>query len=183
MNEDREPQQRVVIVNGPAGVGKTTIGRLLAARAANGVCIHGDALADFIVTRVAGSVEQGLAYVNGATLAANYLRAGYDLVVFEYCFEHPRHVQRFLDAYNAAAPVSLFTLWAPLELVQERERARDGPRRLGDRVEACYRSMHANLDGLGRVLDNLDAPERIAETLDGLSLSGGGLCLAAEIRA
>ena len=61
MNEDREPQQRVVIVNGPAGVGKTTIGRLLAARAANGVCIHGDALADFIVTRVAGSVEQGLA--------------------------------------------------------------------------------------------------------------------------
>ena len=101
--------------------------------------------------------------VNGATLAANYLPRGIRLVVFEYCFEHPRHGQRFLDAYNAAAPVSLFTLWAPLELVQERERGRDGPRRLGDRVEACYRSMHANLDGLGRVLDNLDAPERIAE--------------------
>jgi predicted ABC-type ATPase len=84
------------MVNGPAGVGKTTIGRLLAARAANGVCIHGDALADFIVTRVDGSVRQGLGCVNGATIAANYVRAGYDLVGFEYVFEHPRHVQRFL---------------------------------------------------------------------------------------
>ena len=173
MNADRGSPQRVVIVNGPAGVGKTTIGRLLAARAANGVCIHGDALSDFIVTRVAGSVEQGLGYVNGATIAANYLRAGYGLVVFEYCFEHPRHVQRFLDAYDAAAPVSLFTLWAPLELLQQREGSRDGRRRLGDRVEACYRSMQANLDGLGHVLENLDAPERIAETLDELSLAGG----------
>jgi hypothetical protein len=34
---------RVVVVNGPAGVGKTTVGRLLAARARNGVCIEGDA--------------------------------------------------------------------------------------------------------------------------------------------
>ena len=103
-----ESGQRVVILNGPPGVGKTTIGRLLAARAANGACIGGDALAGFIVTRVAGSVDQGPGYVNGATIAANYLRAGYDLVVFEYSFEHPRHVHRFLEAYDEAAPVSLF---------------------------------------------------------------------------
>jgi len=45
-----ESGQRVVILNGPPGVGKTTIGRLLAARAANGACIGGDALAGFIVT-------------------------------------------------------------------------------------------------------------------------------------
>jgi predicted ABC-type ATPase len=46
-----DTRQRVVINNGPSGVGKTTIGRLLAARVTNGVCIHGDALAGFIVAR------------------------------------------------------------------------------------------------------------------------------------
>lgn len=152
--------QRVIIVNGPAGVGKTTIAHRLAARVANAACIHGDALADFIVSRIPGQVEQGLGYVNGATIASNYIRAGYDLVVFDYCFEHPRHIQRFLDAYDGAAPASLFTLWAPLDLVQERERARTGRRRLGTRVEACYRSMAANLDELGEVVENLDDPER-----------------------
>lgn len=39
------------MLNGPSGVGKSTIARLLAGRVANGACIHGDALADFIVTR------------------------------------------------------------------------------------------------------------------------------------
>ena len=34
-------------------------------------------------TREDEAVELGLAYVNGATLAANYIRAGYELVVFE----------------------------------------------------------------------------------------------------
>src|SRR6185437_4321059 len=158
--------QRVVILNGPAGVGKTTIGRLLAARSANGVCIHGDVLADFIVTREDEAVELGLAYVNGATLAANSIRAGYELVVFEYCFEAARHVQRFLDAYDAEAPVSMFTLWAPLETIVERAGRRVDRRPLGDRVEACYRSMESNLAELGEVVDNLAAPEDVAAALD-----------------
>ncbi|HEX3331571.1 MAG TPA: AAA family ATPase [Gaiellales bacterium] len=161
--------QRVVILNGPAGVGKTTIARLLAARSANGVCIHGDALSDFIVTRDDLAVELGLAYVNGATLAANSIRAGYELVVFEYCFEAARHVRRFLDAYDAEAPVSMFTLWAPLGTVVEREGRRVDRRPLGDRVEACYRSMESNLAELGEVVDNLAAPEDVAARLDALS--------------
>jgi hypothetical protein len=124
--DPRRPPQRVVILNGPAGVGKTAIGRRLAGRDANGVCIEGDALAGFIVNRTPGAVRQGLGYVNGATLAANYIRGGYDLVVFEYCFEERRHVQCFFDAYAAPAAVFLFTLWAPLAIVEQRERARDG---------------------------------------------------------
>jgi predicted kinase len=162
-------QQRVVIVNGPAGVGKTTVAGLLARRARNGVCIHGDALADFIVTRVDGAVETGLGYVNGATIAANFVRAGYDLVVFEYCLESPAHVRRFLDAYAAAAPVSLFTLWAPFDVVVEREQDRVGRPPLGARVEACYRSIESNLGELGHVVQNVGPPEEVAAVIDELS--------------
>ena len=157
---------RVVILNGPAGVGKTTVGRLLAARARNGVCIEGDALAGFIVTRDLAAVRTGMGYENGATLAANFVRAGYDLVVFEYCFEQPAHLSRFLDAYDGPAPVSVFTLWAPLAVVQARETSRAGRDPLGDRVAACHRTMERHLAGLGEVVA-ADAPAaEIAELLD-----------------
>ena len=161
--------QRVVIVNGPAGVGKTTVGRLLAARVANGVCIHGDALAEFVVTRVDGAVETGLGDANGATIAANYVRAGYELVVFDYCFESHAHVRRFLDVYDAPAPVTLFTLWAPLGVVAEREQGRVGRPPLGERVEECYRTMESNLADLGRVVENAGPPDEVAAVLDELS--------------
>ena len=122
------------------------------------------------MTRDDLAVELGLAYVNGATLAANSIRAGYELVVFEYCFEAARHVQRFLDAYDAEAPVSMFTLWAPLGTVVERAGRRvDQFGRSDDRVEACYRSMESNLAELGEVVDNLAAPEDVAARLDALS--------------
>ncbi len=165
---------RVVIVNGPPGVGKSTVGRLLAARAAAGACVHGDALRDFVVTRTP-HVAGGLGFANGAAVAANFVRAGYELVVFEYCFEHPRHVARFLDAYAAPGPVHLVTLWAPLGVVRARERDRPGRRRLAGRVEEAYRAMADELDGLGTTVDACDAPALVAARIDALTAGGGAL--------
>jgi chloramphenicol 3-O-phosphotransferase len=164
----------VVILNGPPGVGKTTVGRLLAGRAAAGACVHGDALREFPVTRTP-HVERGLGYVNGATVAANLLRGGYELVVFDYCFEHPRHVSRFLAAYAGAAPVHLVTLWAPLGVVRARERDRPGRRRLGRRVEEAYAAMAAELAGLGTAVDATDPPTMLAARIDALTAAGGAL--------
>jgi chloramphenicol 3-O-phosphotransferase len=160
---------RVVVVNGPPGVGKTTVARLLAARAANGVCISGDTLADFIVRRRDGDVRLGLGYESGALLAANYLDAGYELVVFEYCFERADHIERFRSAYSGAAPVSVFTLWAPLHVVCEREAQRPDRRRLGDRVRECWETMRAHLAELGEVVENDADPAEVAERLDRLA--------------
>jgi 2-phosphoglycerate kinase len=47
----------VVLLNGPAGAGKTTVGRKLAAGARNGVCVHGDDLKGFVVSRDLATVE------------------------------------------------------------------------------------------------------------------------------
>jgi predicted kinase len=163
-----------VILNGPPGVGKTTVGRLLAARVRNGVCIEGDALAGFIVTRDPEAVSTGMGYENGATLAANFVRAGYDMVVFEYCFEEPAHVRRFLDAYDGAAPVALFTLWAPLAVVRERESGRAGRPPLGERVAACHAAMERRLDELGEIVDTGVAPAEAAELIDRRSRAAAG---------
>ncbi|HRW05048.1 MAG TPA: AAA family ATPase, partial [Caldilineaceae bacterium] len=114
---------RIILLNGPAGVGKTTVGRALAATAANGVCIHGDDLKHFIVTQQPGQVAAGLAYQNAASVARNFAGGGYELIVVEFVFEHPRHVARFCTALATdSIPIHLFTLWAPLELVLQRER-------------------------------------------------------------
>ena len=139
------PGARVVLFNGPPGAGKTTVGRALAALVPNGACIHGDCLKAFVVTRVEGAVESGLGYKNGAVVAATFVAAGYDLVVFEYVFERPEAVSRFLAAFHAPAPVYLFTLWAPLDVVVAREQGRLGREPLGPRVAQSCRAIEAHL--------------------------------------
>lgn len=164
------PSPRVVILNGPAGVGKTTTARALAETVANGACIHGDELRDFIVAREDGAVSTGLGYRNGASVAQNFVDAGYELVVFEYVFETARGIEEFRQAYRSSVPVHFFTLWAPLEIVLEREASwtrRQQRQPLGERVEACYQKMQPNLGTLGSVVptDELEVSEVVADIL------------------
>ena len=88
-------------------------------------------------------------------------------------FEKPRHVQRFLGAYAAPAPVFLFTLWAPLAVVERRERERKHRSRLGARVAACHLAMEQRLAELGEVIENVTAPAEVAAKIDRRSLAGG----------
>lgn len=142
----------VVVLNGPAGVGKTTTGRRLAAAVPNGVCIRGDALRSFVVTREPAR-PSGLAYAGSATLAGLYLRAGYQRVVVEFVFEGPEHLDRFTRALPAGVGTTVFTLWAPLEVVTAREAARPDRERLGGRVAECWQTMAGRLDQLGQRID------------------------------
>jgi chloramphenicol 3-O-phosphotransferase len=150
---DHQTVPRIVLLNGPAGVGKTTVGERVAGGARNGVCIHGDDLKNFVVSRQDGTVASGLSYVGGAALTEVYLEAGYDLVVFEFVFERPAHVARFRAGLRTGHPVAMVTLWAPLEVVVEREHGRPGRERLGERVRSCWETLHEHLPRLGTVVD------------------------------
>jgi predicted kinase len=144
--------QVVIVVNGPAGVGKTTTARLLAAGVPDGVCIAGDALKEFIVTR-SPDRPTGVAYAAAGALAGAYLAAGYQRIVIDYVFEEPAHLRRFTQALGPAVPVRVFTLWAPLPVVLDREAHRPGRDRLGSRVAECWGVLAAHLDGLGVLVD------------------------------
>lgn len=150
--------RQVVLLTGPAAVGKTTIGRRLAATSRNGVCIHGDDLRRMVVTREPGLVRQGLSYVGAAALTDVFLDAGYELVVFEFAFAAPRHVERFRRALRTGVAPRLVTLWAPLSVTLARDRARAVAARLGDdAVIASWAQLEAHLSELGTVVD-ADAP-------------------------
>lgn len=72
MSQGRETEaRRIVLLNGPAGAGKSTLGRRLAATSRNGACVHGDYLKRFVVARESGTVrESGTADRASATSAA-----------------------------------------------------------------------------------------------------------------
>jgi hypothetical protein len=131
----------VIVLNGPSGVGKTTAGRILAARVANGACVHGDALRDFVVSRVDDEVQLGLGYVNAASVAANFVHAGYERVVVDYVFEEQRHLTRFVDAFEVDCDLHVVTLSS-------------------DRVEG-------SVAGLGTVVDASGlTPEQVADAVE-----------------
>ncbi len=159
--------QQVIILNGPAGVGKTTIGRLIAAKFQNGVCISGDALKAFIIHRTA-SVKGRLGYKNGASLVNNFIDAGYEMVVFEYVFPARKHVEYFKEVLQPTVPlnVNVFTLWAELATVQAREAKRSGRSPLHERVVECYREMEPKLAEFGTIINTENfSPQDIADRI------------------
>lgn len=143
--------RQVIILNGPAGVGKTTVGKLLAQRAENGVCISGDALKNFVVRRT-GSVKGRLGYRNGATLIRNFIEAGYELVVFEYVFPGKEQINYFYQELEVDVPLFFCTLWASLATVRERESGREERVSIGEQVTRCYEQLASNIDELGPVI-------------------------------
>jgi predicted kinase len=142
----------VILLNGPSGVGKTTVGRLLAARVRNGACVHGDALRDFVVARVDDEVQLGLGYVNAASVAANFVRAGYERVVVDYVFEEERHVTRFVDAFDVDCDLHVVTLWGDASRRNDHE---------------SWLRMEPHLGDLGEIVDTTGlTPEQVADAVE-----------------
>lgn len=146
--------QLVLIINGPAGVGKSTIARRIATRAPNAACIAGDDLKRFVVNRAEPpTVQLGLTYVGAAALTDVFLSARYDLVVIDFVFEHPRHIQRYTQALTTPAQILPLTLWAPLDVVAHRHQQRDRPGQSHDSAARSWHAIAEHLDELGAVID------------------------------
>jgi hypothetical protein len=106
-------------------------------------------------------------------LADAYLGMGASRVLFDYVFLRPSHIAYFRNALGENVSAHLFTLWAPLEVVEARERMRGGRAPLGVAVADCYREIEANRQVLGHFLQTGDAlPEVVAGEIHRLVASG-----------
>lgn len=155
---------RLIILNGPSGVGKTTVARLLSQKSESSVCIHGDVLREMIVSRD-GSEDGRLGYRNGALLVNNFKDASYDLIVFDYIFPSNEHLEFFIGLLQDFSSAFIFTLWAAERVVQGRRRERDRDDRRFS-VADSYDELQSNLQDFKTVIETDDlSPEQIADDI------------------
>lgn len=157
----------VVVLNGPAGVGKTTVGRQLAAHTANGVCLVGDSIREFVITRDRHR-PTGLAFRATAALIEVYAEAGFERIVFE----GPEHLRPFRVALSPALDFTLITLWTEPEVLRARKVARGrGDEDVTDRVGHRLDLTRANLAELGIVVPTDNGVADIVTTIERLLAS------------
>ncbi len=170
----------VIILNGPPGVGKSTASRLLFTRRAGTVWIRGDDVRAFAPADARTHLGPGATHRASGALAATYIAMGARRVLVDYCFLQAAHVNRLVGALDPSVPVHVVTLWAPLAVVQERERARTGREPLGSAVEECYRDISGEPAFAVRVRTESLAPTEVADAVERLIDTGSARWPAAE---
>jgi energy-coupling factor transporter ATP-binding protein EcfA2 len=169
----RNPE--VIILTGPAGVGKSTVAGHLRGILPGTITISGDDLRAFAPDDARSHLGGGSTYRAAAALATAYLSMGAPRVIFDYVLFCPGHVDYFRSSFAGEAPIYLFTLWAPLDVVVARERARPGRVPLGDRVDEGYKELEENLERMGHVVPNVEGDVQVAaHTIHELVLAGIG---------
>ncbi|MGY4748297.1 hypothetical protein ACVNHC_00375 [Pannonibacter sp. Q-1] len=155
----------VVIINGPAGVGKTSVSLKLAGMLPGTINISGDAIRWFAPPDAGQYLGPGSTYRAGASLTSAYLGMGAPRIIFEYVFDAAEKISRFCRWLPPDTPVYLFTIWAPIEAVIEREATREGREPLGDLTIQTYRAFERNLRSLGCMVQNTISPEVAASEI------------------
>lgn len=148
----RGPVGEVILINGPPGVGKSSVSQCLALSVPGTVCVSGDAIRGFSPPDARTHLGPGSTYRAISALTRAYLDMGAPRVIAEYVFTRPSHVAQALDGLSPSVPVTVVTLWAELPAVLVRARERDRASVSPEAVERAWREIAAHLPELGEVI-------------------------------
>ena len=161
----------IIVINGPAGVGKSTICQHLKNVYPEFIHISGDCLRSFAPENAKKLLGPGSTYAAAAALIIAYLDMGAENILFDYIFTSPEQAKTFRNRLPSddIAQCHFVTLWAPWDTVKMREATRQERERLGSQVKQTYETMQANLAAfgkpLGMVINNTDQPETTAAVI------------------
>lgn len=143
----------VLVINGPPGVGKSTVTAQLRTLVPGTVAISGAELRAFAPLDARAHLGGGATYRVAGALASAFMQLGAKRVLFEYEFLRASHLAYFRDALTVPAELHIFTLWAPLECVVERSGGQPGARPSALALADSYREMARNLGQLGQIVE------------------------------
>lgn len=162
----------IVLLNGPLGVGKSTLAEVLVSRIPNSVMIDGDAVVE---VNPAPPDEVALLHATIHLLVGHYARFGYRHVVVNHLWtraEDLRDLALRLASGSAQGHVHCFRLTIPWEENARRilARARGADSRTIDaqlRTATVERRAldRARGDALGHPMDAIRAPDHLADLI------------------
>ena len=128
MSDTRTYPQFLVVLRGPAGVGKTTLAKSVQAAAAQRVATIDTDLFNWEI--VPGEPDKALVYRNLVMLAESYLRSHYSVIISGLILSSEEAgAMQMLRRFAASRGVIFldFYCWASREVVVQRNRTRDKP--------------------------------------------------------
>jgi predicted kinase len=148
--------KRIIIVNGPSGVGKSTISNILSREVKRGVHIDVDILRHLVANYRLTHEQVHLAYRNAASLANNFLDAGYTVIV-DGVFPTGHDLRGFCQMLKAQRiRVYVYTLSGKLPVLLQREAMKVGSHSRRLKVKELYQKMEKEADRLGVKIDTTD---------------------------
>lgn len=94
----------VIILNGPCGVGKTTLSKQLAKQLVNSVHIIGDEVHNFIVDSKINKEHIEVTNQNIVALTSNFLNYGFMNIIIDYVYEEESVLQEVVHTIQKMDP-------------------------------------------------------------------------------
>jgi predicted kinase len=149
-------KQFIVIINGPSGVGKSTVSHILSGKFKKCVHVDIDLLCEFVPNNKGTAAEMRLAYKNAANVTSNFVRAGYRAIV-DGVFPSGREIGFFIsNLADRDVPVYLYTLSGDLAVIQMRYEEKRGTRSRGPTIRRQFSSISAHSRSLGLFINTTD---------------------------
>ena len=160
---------KIYLLTGPAGVGKSTISKLIATNLEKSVLIEGDEIYHLVVGGYVSPWKNGnhlsLFWQNCKSIIANSIRSGYD-VVFNYILDK----KQVLDIKQTFSncQIKFVCLMVDEKTIVERDKLRPSDCQMGERSLILLKSMKQKNFNKNNILDttNLTENETYLEVLN-----------------
>lgn len=163
----------LLVLNGPAGVGKSTLAARLAAARSASAHVRGDDLKR-VTVRAPGSATAGITYRTGGRVCRELLESGYRFVVFDFVFNRAEALELFWASVDTGLAYrgSVITLWAEPATLADRRRGREEPAEYRALMDASHDTLVRRLGDFGTVVQTDDltptqVEHQVVELLDG----------------
>lgn len=118
----------IVIVNGPLGIGKTSVSWLLLERFPRAVLLEGDYIAAIQPFDYYNQTDLDYAYRTFGLLAAHHVAHGISNIVCNWVWESAEQLARVRRELGVVAlPICTYRLWCAPDVIAERVRRRNLP--------------------------------------------------------